>query len=403
MSKALAATTSIEVAGQTRWSVLPLFAYTNFATHVATGLLVPLLPFIRDQFGLSYFQAGLLLSGYSVAAGFATPPMGWLADRVSLRWLAVVTMAGTALATLAIGVTRGFWSLLALVIVMGLCHGAFHPMLVMLLSSYFHARRRGLALGLNQVGSALGGMVAPTIGGLIALALGWRNAFVFLAIPALVAVPFYLRMRLDKGMLPEEDIRASPASVGVSPSLVHALRPIFLIYFLFESMRLIAVGITNLLPIFMVDKHLVAPAYAAMTLALIRLGGLAGGPGGGWVSDRLGRKQGTIVGLAATGPLVLALVLLPLGTGLILAVLLLGAIIQFRQPPILSLLMESAPRGRRGLVLGIHYFFGSETRSLLIPFIGLSMDVFGLTPTFTGLGVVAVTLSALTLLLRGRL
>lgn len=392
----------IESTRQTRWSVLPLFSYAHFAEHLSTALLVPLLPFIRDAFGLSYFQAGLLISAHSITSGLSNLPAGWLADRVSLRWMMGTTMAGVSLATLAIGAVVGFWPLLVLVVVTAMFSGTYHPVATSFISGYFRARQRGQALGVHMIGGTLGATIAPIVGGVIAQMLGWRYAFVFLAIPCLASVPFYLRLRLDRGVLPEEATRTAPAAGGRPPSLARSLRPILVIYALSIGMQLITVGATSLLPIFMVDHRLVAPAYAAMMLALIRGGGLLGAPAGGWVSDHLGRKQAVIISLIAVGPLLLSVVLLPLGLALVLAMLALGLAMQFKQPGMQSLMVESVPLGRRSTVLGVYFFFSSEIRSMMVPVIGLCMDLFGLMPTFTGLGIAALLLSALALAVRGR-
>ncbi|MBI2917127.1 MAG: MFS transporter [Chloroflexi bacterium] len=390
------------MAGQTRRGVLPLFSYAHFAEHLSTALLVPLLPFIRDAFGLSYFQAGLVLSAHSITSGLTNLPAGWLADRVSLRWMMGTTMAGVSLATLAIGAVVGFWPLLFVVVISSFFSGTYHPVATSFISSYFRARQRGQALGIHMIGGTLGATIAPIVGGLIAQALGWRYAFIFLAIPCLASVPFYLRLHLDRGELPEEAAGAAPAPSGPPPGLARSLRPILLVYALSIGMQLITVGATSLLPIFMVDRRLVAPAYAAMMLALIRGGGLLGAPAGGWVSDHLGRKQSVIMSLAVVGPLLLSVVLLPVGPALIIAMLALGLAQQFKQPGMQSLVVESVPRGRRSTALGIYFFFSAEVRSMMVPFIGLSMDLLGVGPTFTGLGIAAVVVSVLALAVRGR-
>ncbi|MFH1169092.1 MAG: hypothetical protein V1691_00220, partial [Chloroflexota bacterium] len=40
--------------------VLPLFVVGHFAHHLMNALPVPLLPFIRSEFGLDYTQSGLV-------------------------------------------------------------------------------------------------------------------------------------------------------------------------------------------------------------------------------------------------------------------------------------------------------------------------------------------------------
>ncbi len=47
------------------------FTYTHLSHDLTTGLLVALLPFIRQDLGLNYLQAGFLVSAFSLTAGLS--------------------------------------------------------------------------------------------------------------------------------------------------------------------------------------------------------------------------------------------------------------------------------------------------------------------------------------------
>ena len=57
----------------------------HFGHHLLTALPVPLLPMIRDDFGLDYTQSGLVITAFSLAYGIGQLPAGWLADRIGTR------------------------------------------------------------------------------------------------------------------------------------------------------------------------------------------------------------------------------------------------------------------------------------------------------------------------------
>ena len=75
--------------------------------------------------------------------------------------------------------------------------------------------------------------------------------------------------------------------------------------------QLIAGSAMSFIPVYLVDKHNVAPAYAAMLVAIIRGGGVAGSLLGGWLSDKWSRKNTLFLALIATGPILYLLSLLP--------------------------------------------------------------------------------------------
>ena len=77
----------------------------SFATSVGESAFIPLLPALRDTFGLSGAQTGALLSAQTVAMLAAAVPIGLLAGRVGAHRLLVacavllpVSMLGHALA-----------------------------------------------------------------------------------------------------------------------------------------------------------------------------------------------------------------------------------------------------------------------------------------------------------------
>ena len=60
-----------DAANQWGGGISLFFCYTHFSHDLTTGLLIALLPFIREDMALNYFQAGLLVSAYSVTSGLS--------------------------------------------------------------------------------------------------------------------------------------------------------------------------------------------------------------------------------------------------------------------------------------------------------------------------------------------
>lgn len=385
-------------------TILSIFSYAHFSEHLYSVLLVPLLPFIRDQFGLSYFQAGLLISAFSIASGIANLPMGWLADRLGMKQILAMGIGGGSLTALAIGFSTGYNQLFFLTVLAGLFGGAYHPVSAAFLGGFFEPRRRGQALGIHMVGGSFGVMAAPVIGGLLAEFLGWRQAFIILAIPALPLVFFLLRLRHEQGV---KESSLSNAAVKLTPveklSMTQMLRPIALIMILTLIIQLISMGLTNLLPVFLVDERNMSPAVAAMLLGLLRGGGIVGAPIGGFICDRIGRKQGILVAIVTIGPLLLLMTLAPAGWGLLAVLLLLGVATQLKQPAVQSLLVEAVPSGRQSTLLGVYFFFTAEGRSIMVPLIGFLMDTIGLRQTFLTLSLIAVAFSIAAVVLHKRM
>jgi len=382
---------------------LPIFTYAHFAEHLAPHLLVPLLPFIRDYFGLTYFQAGMVISAYSFAAGVANLFMGWLADRVGSRPLLIIGIGGVGLFSVAIGLSGSYTQILVFSVLVGVFSGAYHPCAVTSLSRHFDARNRGRVLGLHLVGGTLSLMVGPILGGLLAELYGWGSAFIFLAIPCLPLIflfPWLLQKSVDKSRTASDSVQN-----GTKPpiSVAQMLRPVAAVISLALVTQLIAVGLISMLPVYLVDQRQVSPVVAAMLLGLMRGGGVIGAPLGGYFSDRLGRKKSIFIAIIAVGLLLFLTTITAWGIFLLILLPMLGLATAFKQPSVQSLLTESVPFGRQSTTLGFYFFFAAEGRSLMVPLIGYLMDAIGLTETYMVMSIagVACSLTAAFLLKKG--
>ena len=119
------------------YTPLPLFFLAHLSHDICPSLLVPLLPLVREDFHLNYLQSGLLLSAFSITAGFSQLPLGWLADRLGRRILVTVGMMGVGVATIVVGLSPGYIIVLMVLIAMGFFAGAYHPSAISYLPRYF--------------------------------------------------------------------------------------------------------------------------------------------------------------------------------------------------------------------------------------------------------------------------
>ncbi|MFP4375309.1 MAG: MFS transporter [Spirochaetaceae bacterium] len=175
------ATTMPATSGISR--LIALLAGAHFAHHVLTALLVPLLPFIRDEFGLSYAQSGIVNSAFTLSYGLSQLPAGWMADRVGPRYMLLVGISGVAVAGAFIGLSPVFALLLAGLVLMGVAGGGYHPAASAVISKVVSPERRGRALGIHIIGGSSSHFLAPLIAaGLVAL-VGWRGSFLSLSVP----------------------------------------------------------------------------------------------------------------------------------------------------------------------------------------------------------------------------
>lgn len=141
---------------------------------------------IAREFSLSATDTGAILAAFQAGYVAIVPLTGWLADRVGLKrmvfWATLLTGVSSMLfAWLA----HDRWSILVLRLITGLSAGAIYAPGLTLLSRWFPASTRGMALG-----AYTGALVTAYAGGYfiagpVAAAHGWRAGIFWTSLPAI--------------------------------------------------------------------------------------------------------------------------------------------------------------------------------------------------------------------------
>jgi FSR family fosmidomycin resistance protein-like MFS transporter len=398
--------------------IIPMFTVTHFSHHLSTGVLVPLLPLLRQDFGLNYFQSGVLVSSFSLSYGFGQVPMALLADRFSRRSLIVFGLIGTALSAMAVGLTTAYWQMIPCFIALGLLGATYHAPASSFLSQSVPPDQRGRSLGTHLIGGSASFLLTPPIAVYIATwARTWRLSFLLLAVPALVmsALLWLTTRKPHKAGRIAKKARFAPSRGGSNPNGSPAgapnptitwgqiVRAIGILAMISISMQMVFSSVYSYLPLYLVDRHGTSPEYAAIMVGLVAGAGVVGGPLGGALSDRLGRKWVILLSLSLAGPLLFAATRAPAGIWLLLSLAVYGTSISARMPAMESLIADVVPSRRRATVLGIYYLLGQETSGVVTPLVGRIIDLRGLDPVFTGLAVGLCLVSVIALTFRKRI
>jgi FSR family fosmidomycin resistance protein-like MFS transporter len=398
--------------------IIPLFTVAHFSHHLSTGVLVPLLPLLRQDFELNYLQAGVLVSSFSLSYGFGQVPMALLADRFSRRSLIVLGLIGTSLSAIAVGLTNAYWQMIPCFIALGLLGATYHAPASSFLSQSIPQDQRGRSLGTHIIGGSASFLLTPPMAVYIATwARTWRLSFFLLAVPALVmSALLWLTTRKphEAGQIPEKtwltpsmessNPKGGPAGApNPTISWEQIIRAIGILAVTSVLMQMVFSSVYSYLSLYLVDHHGITPAYAGIAVGLVAGAGVVGAPLGGALSDRLGRKQVILLSLSLAGPLLFAVTRAPASLWLPLSLAAYGTSISARMPAMESLIADVVPPRRRATVLGMYYLLGQETSGVVTPLIGRLIDLHGLDPVFTGLAVGLCLVSVMTLAFRKRI
>src|SRR5580704_8556960 len=170
-----------------RWYVLLMMclAYTLSIAdrYVISTVLEPIrLALHLSDSGVG-FLTGVSLALFYVSFGF---PIAWLADRYSRRNIISLSLVAWSAMTVFCGVARTYWQLLWSRIGVGIGEAGGTPGANSIISDYFPAARRPMALTVFSLGAPIGAWLGANVAGAIADQYGWRSVFVALGVPGVV-------------------------------------------------------------------------------------------------------------------------------------------------------------------------------------------------------------------------
>jgi ACS family hexuronate transporter-like MFS transporter len=268
-------------AGRYRWLVLSVFVLSSAINYLDRQTFATLAPAMRDQFHLTAEQYGAVLSVFSIAYAASALFAGMLIDRIGLNLAASLAVGLWSCAGIATGFTRGLTGLMGCRTVLGVAEAAGVPAAGKAIHQYLRPSERAMGNAVNQAGVSLGLIGAPPFATWIAVAYGWRAAFVITGCLSLLWVPLW-------------NWTASRTAVAAAPRAnwfenAKLLRDHRLWSFaLANALTMVGYSLwTNWTMLYLVDVHHLTLRQAAGYAWIPPVFALLGGFGGGWLSLRL--------------------------------------------------------------------------------------------------------------------
>ena len=362
------------------------------------ALMVPLLPFIKEDLGLSFTEVGLLRSVFSGATAILQIPAGILAETTGEFWLLVLGNVWVGIGLVGMAISSSFAALLALSFLGGLGGGAQHPLASSMVSRVYDEGGRSTAVGTVNFSGDIGKMIAPLMAGAVAISFGWRSTLWVVGVASLAfMIPTMLARRsIDIGR-PFREVSAASASGGGSVQMGGFIA-LSGVGFLDSATRGAALAF---LPFVMVAKDMTL-AQVTVMLFFLFLGGAFGKFLVGWLGERFGTVSliwGT-KGLTAL-LLILALVVPPLAVAPLMIILGIG--LNGTSSTLYATVASFVPPHRRARLYGFFYT-SNEVGTVLAPILyGVVADVFSLNVTMVVMGLATGAILPASLMLRSHL
>ncbi|PZE20954.1 MFS transporter [Paenibacillus xerothermodurans] len=183
--------------GQDRiWEFIAI-ASVPLVLVLGNSMLVPVLPQMQQEMGISKFQSSLVITLFSVTAGLIIPFAGYLSDRYSRKGIMIPSLLIYGLA----GILAGFgavWNSYGVMItaraIQGIGAAGTAPIAMALAGDLYSGATESKALGLTEAANGTGKVISPILGSLFALIVWYAAFFAFpvFCFLSLLAVIFLL-------------------------------------------------------------------------------------------------------------------------------------------------------------------------------------------------------------------
>jgi MFS transporter, FSR family, fosmidomycin resistance protein len=337
--------------------VLGLISTGHFMSHFYSLTLPPLFPFLKDAFGVSYTELGVMMALISGATAVSQVPIGFLVDRLGARLVLTVGLVVIALGFGLVGLAPSFAVALVLVTLAAIGNSVFHPADYAILNSSITPARMGRAFSVHTFAGHLGSAAAPATMILLAAAFGWRVALIAVGIFGLLVMAVLATQwnSLHDDAVPKKKKEAA-APDDTQPSGFRLLfsKPILLFFLFFGTLSFTSTGMQAFSVSALVTLHDMPVASASAALTAFLLCSAGGILLGGEISDRTTRHE-LIAAVAFIATAILSLIIawvnLPL-LPLIVAMVIMGLGQGVVRPVRDMLLRAAAPSGSVGKVFG---------------------------------------------------
>lgn len=181
-----------------RWWVAALFFLIYTVAAADRANLGVALPFIRKEFTMTNAQAGALVSLFLIAYAFIQLPSAWLIARFGVRKVFTTSMVLTSIATAMTGLVGSILQLKLCRVLLGIAEGPLPIGVTSTINNWFPSREKGIASGIFLSSIKLGPVITPILGSMIITHWGWKEIFLFFALPGLLLPVLWFCFVKDK-------------------------------------------------------------------------------------------------------------------------------------------------------------------------------------------------------------
>ena len=155
-----------------RWGICVFLLLASTLNYMDRLALNQTASRIKVAFGIDNEQYSRLESGFLIAFSIGTLVTGWLVDRISVRWVYPIAVAGWSAAGFLTGYSSNFWTLFGFRLMLGFFEAGNWPCGVRTTRQIMPPAERSLGNAFFQNGTAIGAIITPFI---VLMCIQWAD------------------------------------------------------------------------------------------------------------------------------------------------------------------------------------------------------------------------------------
>lgn len=347
----------------------------HFFHDIYSAFFAPMLPLLMQNMGLSLSSAGILDIARR-APSMATPLIGYIADKKSIKYLIIISPAITAVSMSLLGLASNYWLIFMLLFIAGISNICFHvpsPVLIKQLAG------NNIGKGMSQYMSwgAIAGTVGTFIVTLVITYLGLDKVYLLMLFGIATSVVLLIRFKNITAVEKKETLQ--------SYEPYHSVRSFIPFFIVLAFIMLFRAGmtlsLTLYLPVYLTDKGN-SLWFAGISLSILHLAGALGMISIGHISDKFCKKKILIILIMLSVISMWVMIFFSRHKYFVIPCLILLGMLLFSSAPVILALVQHLKSYRPSFVNSIYFFLGFVINSTCILFVGFMGDNIGLDSTF---------------------
>lgn len=292
-----------------KWVLLVVAFIIYLADAMDIAILTYALPAIREDFGLSAVQGGMLASATLLGMGFSSFIIGWLGDNYGRRKALIIALVAFILMTCAAYIVPSFTVFLIIRFICGLGLGGVWSLLAAFITETWPEKNRAMATAFVLSSFPIGFVVAAQMAK--AFLPNWQNYFLTVGLLGIIPLLLAIFLVAESGVwlaTREKAAAGKPAEaapkVPISRIFQSDVRRSTILMSMVTIFAFIGYyGASTWLPSYLATERGMEQDQVSFYMTALNLGMFAGYIVFGALADKIGKKNALLLSLFGTGVL----------------------------------------------------------------------------------------------------